>query len=497
MRKDARAAGAVGPALSVLAACLIFAAVARPAGALSVLGRESELTNEKMERQAGTVTFTRFRGKLYRRIRASDLQGLAVDGTPLDNLLVCVEGRFDRVTTGGFRVTGSQGEFVVREAGALVTFTGGDNLWVGGMAQRVPQKQQCYVAVHGIVKLGGDFELFEERSKAFVADKDWEALIELGRWIEQVGMEVHGGVLDRTNRYNVAKEEAYREAIRIRSTPVAATDADGQYEIAALTVKLLGQKVGRLSALDHLLLAVKTDPEHGKATLLLKDLGYVQYSGRWMLVDERDRLLRAQEEEAARLRAEREAEILAKDQPRQSLGPRERIRRMLELEWSARSGPASLKDVASRLAGEDDAIARRLIWVLANCGVTTLVRPEDIRGASADVRRDFAMAKAWAGELHDVAEMIRTDLNPRVREHAVKVLAAAGAGEDADERRSREVVGLLVDLTGQVEGPVSPLLDNVLGDLTGWRLSGHEAWAKWWAESGADYHGPRRRGPGQ
>ena len=320
-----------------------------------------------------------------------------------------------------------------------------------------------------------DPDLFRDRYNRYSKAGNWERLLELGRWIQENGKLV-ANRLEDINQYDSDRKRAVREALRIRGKLLDPADANGHYEVARMYIDLLERGDVR-KAIDLLLRAIDLDPRHKGASESLRELGYVRYEGRWVSREQRD----AREREKTRIAAATGEDsgttgsTSGGDVRGKALSTSERIALLLEVERKARSGPGGLKTVAERLPGADEAVARRIVWILANSGATADPRAlsTGLRSNSVAVRKDVADAFAWSRRLDDLSLMIRSEKTAEVLEHAIAALGGLG---------TRECVGTLVSLLSVDNDPARSHIAAELRRLTRVDLAGPEAWARWWNE---------------
>lgn len=467
-----------------------------PAAVLAVLAASADdisaLKEHEIVQEGNVVRLVNYGGTLYRRINLADLRGLAVGDTPLHGMDVCVEGKFDRMLEPGIlRLLGSDRQFLLPEAirGQLAGIMRGDNVWIGGRAQRLQGEPSCYVIVRALVRLGPDEDVFRYRFEVYRKEGNWKKLIELGRWIESSGELAASDRFEDPDRYRALRDKAYRQALGILEQELPPDDADAHYRLARMYNDLLG-RMGRLPAVEKLRRAVTIDPSHAGAAELLRNLGYVKYKGQWITEAERLELEQAEkaspQEQEAQQPKEAVAvapELTAEPPPRMdrlSLG--DRVRRLASLEAEAQKGLAGLASATARIASEDERIARRLVWILANIGGTAgldgLLRA--LRSPSSEVRKDVAGALAFLGELSDLAELVLQDKDPSVREEALLALADCG---------TREAVDRLVELLDTLDAALRGKAEAELARITSQKLSGAEAWKAWWKANRSSFKG--------
>jgi hypothetical protein len=446
-----------------------------------------------MVHEGVTIRLVKYGGQLYRRIEARDLLKLAIGDTPLHGLLVCVEGKFDRlVAPGVFGLMGSDRQFVVTDRSLISGLLRGDNVWVGGRAQRLPKETSCYLAVTAVVRLKPDFELFSERFARYSRRGKWERLLELGRWIETAGKE-GGSRFEDFDRYRALRDRAYRKALNIREEEIDPDEALAHFEVARMYLDLLG-RAGRLAAGDHLKRAAELDPADSNTTDLLREIGYSFYKGRWVTAVEREMLQRKE-----KLASERQGETgLEGPGPEEGKAPSaaevslaERQRLVGEIERTCRSGKHGVAEVVERrmdrVLERDPAVARRLVWFLVNTGGVAGLEGllKALGSASREVRKDVADALAWSGHVEDLADIVKSDRDGEVRLHAVSALSRAAEGGGA-----REAVDEMVDCLGSDDEAVVGRLAEELGRLTGQSLPDPAAWRDWWSENRETFEFP-------
>lgn len=472
-------------------ACLIIAGVAGLAAPASGQGvGDAQFTETTIERGGRSYTLVSYRkGRGRRRIEASDLLGLTVGNAQLDELPVCIEGKFDRpLNTKVFRLMGSDRQFAVADAARIAGLMSGENLWVGGVARLMRGGAACYVAVDEIVILKGDVDLFKERLSRYTRAKDGQRLLALGRWIETNGKLVKSTIVVDNDLYASLRNRAFRQALRVLEKELAADDVEARFELARMYRELLG-RTGDLKAAGHLRRIVKLDPGHEKAIEALSSLGYVIYKDRWMTWAEREELKKeALAERAAELAAARHGETVVMVTPYgiapKGLATTGRIRRLLEVERKARSGDDALLALAAGLRDEDEPVARRLVWILANTGGET--GPEALLGGlqsrSIAVRKDVADALAWCGCVMDLAGMIPGEKEAVVRSHAVSALGSV---------RTNESVAALIDLLAIDDIGTRARVGEELALTTGQAISDPDVWRLWWEENRDGFEVPK------
>ncbi|MHC4504020.1 MAG: hypothetical protein ACYTFI_11995 [Planctomycetota bacterium] len=404
----------------LLALAALPAVPGRPARAQGVRGGASGLTEREVPYEGGTITIVTYRGKPYRRINVSALRGLMVGSARLQGLPVCVEGKFDRYVPPNIQLMGSDREFYVANRSLLGGLVGGDNIWVAGVAEKKRREASCRLKVEAIVRLKDDFGLFRDRYNRHSKAGNWKRLLELGEWIQESGKLVASARTD-IYQYQSDRKRAVREALRIRVKLLDPADANGHCEVARMYMDLLGRGDVH-KAVDLLLRAIDLAPRHKKAAESLRELGYVWYDGRWMTKEQRDVLKRKKAEKLASTDpgTKTDPESTGATKPGEKLSTSKRIIQLLDVKRRARSGPGGLKTVAERLLGADEAVARRIVWVLANSGAMAEPRLLSMgrQSKSVAVLKDVADAYAWSRRLEDLSLMIRSEKTAEVREHA-------------------------------------------------------------------------------
>ena len=153
-----------------------------------------------------------------------------------------------------------------------------------------------------------------------------------------------------------------------------------------------------------------------------------------------------------------------------------RMRRLLEVEQKARSGDDALLALSAGLPDEDEPVARRIVWILANTGGDVV--PEGLLGglqsSSAAVRKDVADALAWCGCILDLAGMIPDEKEAEVRSHAVSALGSL---------RTRKSMEALVGLLTIDDVGTRARIGEELARATGQNISDPEAWRRWWEDN--------------
>jgi len=451
---------------------------------------DAEFTTRDIERGEESYTLVSYRGGRDRRlIEVSDLRGVVVGSAQLSELPVCVEGKFDRpVKEKVFRLMGSDRQFLVADGARIANLMSGDNLWIGGIARLMPGGQSCYVAVENIVTLGGDVELFNERCARYARARDWRRLLGLARWIETSGKLVESTTVVDNDLYRSLKLRALRQALRIREKGLAADDVDGRFEVARMYRELLG-RTGDLKAAEHLRRVMELDPGHKRAAEELGAMGFVMHNGAWMTRAEYADVLEKErrEREAARAAVTpggNENPVEPDGTQPVKLATTGRMLRLLEVDLEARSGDDALLALAAGLRDEDEPVARRIVWLLANTGGD--VGPEGLleglRSRSAAVRKDVVDALAWCGCVPDLAGMISDESAAEVRSHAVSALGGI---------RTRESVKALVKLLDIDDVGTRERVGEALARSTGQSHSDPEAWRRWWEEKGEGFEFPK------
>jgi len=473
--------------LAIGGACLALMGLADPAAGQGA--GDAQFTTRDIQRGEESYTLVSYRGGRDRRlIQVSDLRGVVVGNAQLSELPVCVEGKFDRpVKEKVFRLMGSDRQFLVADGAWIANLMSGDNLWIGGIARLMPGGQSCYVAVENIVTLGGDVDLFNERCARYARARDWQRLLALGRWIETSGKLVESTTVVDKDKYKSLKNLAFIQALHIRERELATEDVDGRFEVARKYRELLG-RTGDLKAADHLRRIMKLDPGHKRAAEELGAMGYVVHNGVWMTRAEHADVLEKErrEREAARTAVTpggNEDTVEADGTQPVRLATTGRMLRLLEVDREARSGDDALLALAAGLRDEDEPVARRIVWLLANTGGD--VGPEGLleglRSRSTAVRKDVADAFAWCGCVPDLAGMISDESAAEVRSHAVSALGGI---------RTRESVKALVKLLDIDDVGTRERIGEALARSTGRANSDPEGWRRWWEENGEDFEFP-------
>jgi len=484
-------AGLSSGGVAIWVACLAVAGLAPPAAGQGA--GEADFTSRDIDRGEESYTLISYKGGRDRRlIEVSDLHGVTVGSAQLSELPVCVEGKFDRVLKEKvFRLMGSDRQFLVADGALIAGLMSGDNLWIGGIAKLMPGGQSSYVAVEIIVTLGGDLEIFNERCARFVRARNWRRLLGLARWIETSGKLVESTTVVDHDLYKSLKSRALRQALRIREKGLAAKDVKGRFEVARMYRDLLG-RTGDLKAAEHLRRVLELDPGHEQAAGELEAMGYVVHDGTWMTRAEHAELLENErrERDAARAVAtpagdgDGDGDAVEPERAAPSkLATTGRMRRLLEVDLEARDGNDALLALAAGLPEEDEPVARRIVWLLANAGGDA--GPEGLlrglRSRSPTVRKDVADALAWCGCVPDLAGMIPGESEAEVRSHAVSALGGI---------RTRESVGALVGLLDIGDIGTRDRIGEALARSTGQSHSAPDAWRRWWEENGESFEFP-------
>lgn len=469
-----------GGAVGVFAVAAVLAATrARAEGT-------DELVEREIRRGDTVATLVTHRGQPYQRIEVSDLQGLSVGDADLRGLPVCVEGKFERrLKTRVFVLMGSDRQFTVTDVSLVDGVLPGDNVWLGGVAQQVRGKMSCFLAVRAVVVLPRDGDLFRERSTKFTREGSWEKLLALGRWIEANGKLASRTIVADVDQYRRLRDEAFWQALRVREQTLPPDEVDARFETARMYRDLLGRQ-GDLKAAELLRQVLELDPGHAGAAGAFEEMGYVSYKGRWMKPVERDDLMRR--EQAAPKPdngggGPEEGTAAGSDgPPPETLAAAGRARRMFEVERLARRGQVEMRPLAEGLPREDEAVARRLVWILANTGAGGLEGlVKALRSRSATVRRDVADALAWRGRVEDLSGMIRSEKKPDVRSHAVGALGCI---------RTPESVDALLGLLSVEDAATRSRVGEELARVTGQNLADPEEWRKWWDANRDSFRAP-------
>jgi hypothetical protein len=473
---------------AALACALALACVSGSAAAQLGASEVDQLEEHEIERDGTTVRLMKYKGQLYRIIGANDLKLPSLPDASLHGLSVCVEGKFAKKLVGTalsakaytFQLIGSDRHFVVADRKVLAGIAGvmhGTNVWLGGQARRLPNDASCYMAVYHIIPLPRDTELFNKRFAQYSIDGKWQRLLDLANWIEVSGKQAEGVRLMDSGRYRTLRDKAVRKALNIRERTLAPDDAQGWCELARMYSDLL-PGVGKLAAVERLRRAFKANAAHESTREFFDELGYVLHNGQWITEEERARILAEKARllaETAEAKAEADSSVGTDDggEPARE-GPdlRERLARIREVERQVRNDPQGLSAVVERLKEENEAVARRIVWILANTGGDGhegLL--EGMDSPSAAVRRDVADAFAWGGKLTDLKTLIRSDGDGGVRSHGVDALASLG---------TRESMGALVSLASLEDEGTRSYVVATLQKLTEQKLSDADAWKAWW-----------------
>ncbi|MHC4249548.1 MAG: hypothetical protein ACYS9X_10520 [Planctomycetota bacterium] len=467
--------------------CVVLLGLAAPAVGQGV--GDAEFKERDIERGGESYTLVSYKGgRGYRRIEVSDLRGTSVGNTQLDEVPVCVEGKFDRpLKANVFRLMGSDRQFVVADGALTAGIMSGENLWIGGVAKPVPGGASCYVVVEELVMLKEDVDLFNERCARYARARNWRKLLALGRWIETNGKLVESTTMIDRKIYSTLRDRAYRQALRLREKELAPDDVETRFEVAKMYRQLL-DRTGDLRAAEQLRRVMELDPGHKQAAGMLEAMGYVAHKGRWMTRTERAEVLRKEqaEREAARIAATsggNDTAVGPNGTTPKALATTGRIRRLLEVDRKARSGADALLALAAGLPKEDDTVARRLVWILANAGGDVGLDGllGGLQSRSAAVRKDVADALAWCGCVRDLAGMIPGEKQAEVRSHAVSALGSM---------RTRKSVGALVDLLAIDDVGTRARVGEELARATGQKITGADAWRRWWERNRDGFEEP-------
>jgi hypothetical protein len=476
----------------------IVLALCGSASAQLMVDEEGELEENELVQGDTVVRLVKYRNQLFRRIEVSDLEGLTVGDTPLHGLMICIEGKFSKFTPPNvFNLIGSNSPLAISPKDKVLV-TGlmrGDNIWIAGTAQKMKSGASCYAIIKAVKRLGNDMDLYRKRFDLYKASGKWERLIELGRWIEKSGEQLANARFEDSNKYRVLKDKACRQALQIHAEEIAPDDVDEHTELARMYVDLLGRP-GRLSAVEHLLKAVMLDPTHGAATDMLTEYGYVKYKGSWITEVERQDRVREERARAQALAADTQqvkqpdgtttADTTPTEETRPTMGLKQRLRMIQELEERMRSDLNVYGSIADSIAKEEDAIACTVVWIYANTGGTVGLDGllKGLNSKSEVVRKDIADALAGSGELADLSDVIRTDRSDGVRAYAVSAMASVGTKDSTDR-----LVGILVSVNDTTRKAVV----NELVALTGQKLESNADWRAWWQGHEGSFKGPRER----
>lgn len=463
--------------MNVRALLLRFAVVFPAAYSMARLEAASGELVEKEVRYGNTVvTLVKYGDQLYRKIEVEDLKRLAVDGTRLPGLLVCVEGKFDKVIAPRvFRLIGSNTQMCAQDERVFADLMDGDNIWVSGRAEQMPRQTSCYLMVTAVVRLKPDKELFQERFAKHAAGGNWKALIELGRWIENCGKLAETRRFASIEPYRGLQKKAFRQALGMREQEVGPKDADGMYDLGRMYIELLG-RVGRLPAEEWFRKAIEIDPDHKKVGEALQGMGYVRFEGKWMDAAEREQILSERRVAVAvtgqKPSPDEKPTPEATGAERPVLSGTERLRRLLQFERAARQGEG-LAEFVRAIPQEDEFVARRMVWVLANVGGP--VGAEGVVKATASsspgVRRDAVDALAWRGDLENLAEFVRKESFAKLRAHAVSAIVGVGR---------KQAVRTLIDLLNVESVEARREVMEALQRLTGEIYTEPSYWLRWW-----------------
>ena len=449
---------------------LVFLGLAAPAAGQAA--SEADFTEREVERPGETYTLVSYKdGRRYRRIAISALRDVAVGNTQLSELPVCVEGKFEGLVSNNvLKLMGSDRKLVVVDSARVAGLLSKENLWIAGVAKPIPGGGSCYVAVSEIVTLKEDDELFRERLEKHKRARDWKKLIALGHWIKANHKLIESTTVIDGDVYDRMRDNAFRQALSVRSRGLAADDVEGRFEIAQMYRTLL--KDNR-SAVAHLRRVLKLDPGHKATTEILRSMGYVLHEGDWMTLAQRAENIR-----------ERQGTGIKPDNgngpdkppppPQQQPIARGRMRRLIEIDRKARHGAEEITALAARLhSEEDEVVARRLVWVLANTGGAAGLDGllGGMRSERAEVRRDVADALAWCGCIQDLVTMVRSEEKVDVRSHAVAALGSV--------RTRKSVEGLVALLDVKDVSTRSRVREELVG-ATGQTISDPGAWRTWW-----------------
>lgn len=481
-------------ALSLRVACLLaLAGVALPAAAQVPSGGAALLEEHEIERDGKIVRYVKHLGQLYRKIKPGQLRLIALPEGPLHGMRVCVEGKFSKlIDANTFQLIGSDRRFVALNRNIVVGIMHGDNIWLGGQAKRIPRAASCYMRVHHVVRLPRDLKLFNQRFAKCVQEKNWRKLLDLGEWIVVSGERARGVRLQAPGRYRVLKDKAFREAIKIRKRGLDPDDAEGWGDLARMYLELLG-RAGRLPAIECLRRAyerraVAEDSTNEKTKELFVELGYRFADGQWLPkveYEERQaeklRLLAVELAGGTKEGTPDGTEVEAA--PSRDFTLRERIWGLLKVERTIRINSSGLVGAVERLKGEDDAVARWVVWVLANTGDISgwTLLLENVASLSAAIRGDVADALAWREDLDALDDLIREERDPEVISHAVDALASV------DPQKSMDTLVSLLSFENQ---RTRSRVNAALRSLTGKSHSGAAAWSSWWEDNRDTFRAP-------
>jgi hypothetical protein len=458
---------------------LVLLGLAAPAAGQEA--SEADFAERKVERPGETYTLVSYKdGKRYRRIEISDLRDVALGNTQLAELPVCVEGKFEKLLSdNSLKLMDSDRKFVVADPARIAGLLSKENLWIGGVAKPMPGGGSYYVAVSEIYTLKADADLFRERLEKLRRARDWRKLIALGHWIKANHKLIESTTVIDGDVYDGMRNTAIRHGLSIRTRGLAADDVEARFEIARMYRSLL--KDDR-SAAAHLRHVLKLDPAHEAAARALRGLGYVLHEGDWITHAEHAERLRKLQLAAAK---PDKGDDRTKPLPEpHRLVAKGQSRRLLEIDRRARRGPELITALTTRVhREEDELVARRFVWILANTGgaigLDGLLR--GMRSEKAGVRRDVADALAWCGCVQDLVTMVRSEETVDVRSHAVAALGSV---------RTRKSIDGLVALLDLKDTTTRSQVSAELARGTGQTLSDPGAWRTWWEQNSAGYKEP-------
>ena len=450
-------------------ALLLAAALLAPAAGLRAA---EEFKYSKIKVGDDTVTIVTFRGQSYRAIGFDDLTDLR-----LAKQLVCLEGKLRSVAGAEFKLWGTDRKLRSGSAELLKKFSPGDNMWLGGRADRVGAGLNFTATV--AVKLKSDLELFEERFAAANQERDWEKLLVLGEWIGKSGGYDKDIDFDELRRYNASRKQAISAACSAAEAVFEEKDAAGYCRLAQKLIDLTELEADKDLAYVYFRKAADIDPDNATAAKQLSEVGFVRFRGQWMTEDKKKKLT----DEETRKDAER-AVARAEQEERRAEGAANGAglyaREKTEMEAAlAALGEA---DAAVRLAAvleraSGARLGRRALFLAAALSPQHQAAPlaaamgssqSQIRTAAletAALRDDLAARKIVAGAA-------ARDSSEEVAELACGLLADAG---------DRDAVSTLVTLVGAEDGFRSRAAVEALQKATGQERYTPAEWSKWWA----------------
>jgi len=494
--------GRIGMNKVIIAVCVVCAlCTAVPAYARQKELRYQDLTKLDMNMEGRPVPFFRYKGNLLRLISTAELQK-----TTFNKKRVCLEVKFKKLDDKKLQVYNSDALLRIEtKLKILKELISGDNIWVVGEVRRFPNKERCYLVVENILKMKPDSELFEERFKNYVAKKQWRRLLNLGKWIGELGEQsAHGVTFKNYDKYNAMKKKAYRKGLAIAETSVPPNDMEGYYEIGVNYLTLLSEKN---KAYKMFMKVVTQKPSHKGAVSKLRSLGYVRYKGKWMTVKEKEQKEGEERiaKELARMAAEKKAqEDAAKKNPDNpatkkpafaKLNAQERLSVLIHLATRPTSEPETdemkktRKNLFALIMDEKEArTSIKQIWLLANMNTklsTKAIGWLSSSAASHEVRKDAANALAKKDNT-----MALSFLKEAVYKAEASAMRLHFIGAIGNMKEKGLSIPAFIEFLGAL-----PVIDKKaakkalesLKKITGNNFNSQEEWRAWWQMNEAGY----------